>query len=834
MTSEVDKTQTTIVMAAKSAAENVAITNNSMQSEESTQRHHSTLEGVDGVDGIAGTGNANSVTGNNINEAKAAANAPPTTNLATTVTNLKPLELSSVAISIELASEDESSTAATPASGVEASVSITTAPVTPATPATPTTPTTHQAVTPKTPTTSMAAVASDIPTATATDTDPMSPTETAIELVATTTLANTVAAVSETTATAAIKSGSTTTISECVVACNKENSNSTHITTSTATSATHATYVMLVTGAGTSSTASSTAITTPASVTATTASTTKVSFSVNSATISTTSNSTCTSSTNSTSSVTSISAPAAAGGGVTGNGSESGNSASLSVGGSHHHHQHQHHHPPQHQQNSQHGKSSAGSGSGNGGGADGSHNLLLGAKASLTATAISNQPLQRRNEDAPNILVYKKMETIIEKMQAESTGVAVRTVKAFMSKVPSVFTGADLVAWILKNLDVEDVTEALHFAHLLASHGYIFPIDDHQLTVKNDGTFYRFQTPYFWPSNCWEPENTDYAVYLCKRTMQNKTRLELADYEAENLAKLQKMFSRKWEFIFMQAESQSKVAKKRDKLERKVLDSQERAFWDVHRPMPGCVNTTEIDIKKAYRRGGHGSGTSGGAVAKNPVEQVTRVIALRKQKLERRTIKVSKAAEALVAYYEQYNEFDYFITSPELPNPWQTDSTEMWDAERNSKEVPLRRVKRWGFSLRELLNDPVGREQFSKFLEKEYSGENLKFWESVQQMKTLPQSEIKEAIQKIWQEFLAPEAPCPVNVDSKSVELAREAVNAVNGPNRWCFDVAAAHVYHLMKSDSYSRYLRSDMYKDYLNCSRKKIKSIPNLFGVKR
>ena len=67
--------------------------------------------------------------------------------------------------------------------------------------------------------------------------------------------------------------------------------------------------------------------------------------------------------------------------------------------------------------------------------------------------------------------------------------------------------------------------------------------------------------------------------------MQNKTRLELADYEAENLARLQKMFSRKWEFIFMQAEAQSKVDKKRDKLERKVLDSQERAFWDVHRPM---------------------------------------------------------------------------------------------------------------------------------------------------------------------------------------------------------------------------------------------------------
>jgi len=40
--------------------------------------------------------------------------------------------------------------------------------------------------------------------------------------------------------------------------------------------------------------------------------------------------------------------------------------------------------------------------------------------------------------------------------------------------------------------------------------------------------------------------------------MQNKQRLELADYEAENLARLQKTFSRKWELIFMQAEAQAK------------------------------------------------------------------------------------------------------------------------------------------------------------------------------------------------------------------------------------------------------------------------------------
>jgi hypothetical protein len=96
-------------------------------------------------------------------------------------------------------------------------------------------------------------------------------------------------------------------------------------------------------------------------------------------------------------------------------------------------------------------------------------------------------------DETPNKIVYKKMEVIIEKMQEDQTGVPIRTVKSFMSKIPSVFTGSDLIQWMLKKLDVEDACESLHLAHLFASNGYIFPIDDHILTVKNDGTFFRFQ-----------------------------------------------------------------------------------------------------------------------------------------------------------------------------------------------------------------------------------------------------------------------------------------------------------------------------------------------------
>ncbi|CAB3238140.1 unnamed protein product [Arctia plantaginis] len=489
-------------------------------------------------------------------------------------------------------------------------------------------------------------------------------------------------------------------------------------------------------------------------------------------------------------------------------------------------------------------------------------------------------------EESPNYLVYKKMESIIEKMQDENTGVPVRTVKSFMTKIPSVFTGADLVAWLTRHLHLEETWEALHLAHLLAAHGYLFPIDDHCLTVKNDNTYYRFQTPYFWPSNQWEPENTDYAVYLCKRTMQNKARLELADYEAESLARLQKMFSRKWEFIFMQAEAQSKVDKKRDKLERKVLDSQERAFWDVHRPMPGCVNTTEMDPKKLSRINAlkakrlrqcqelilqHNLKTNPIVTITNPqesedeiqknsekgikengepsqseiadmkdgiipgvhtkekartieqqIEAARRQVTMLKARLERRNVRVSKVAQMFIAYCEQYAEYDAFLTPPEWPNPWISDTTEMWDQEKQCKEpLPLRRVRRWSFGLRELLQDNAGKEHFAKFLSKEFSGENLKFWLAVQELKALPIRRVSARAKEIWKEYLAADAPSPVNIDATSRELTRVKVESGTA-DRYCFDQAQAHVYHLMKSDSYSRYLRSEMYKDYLNGSKKK------------
>uniref|UniRef100_A0A672FEH3 Regulator of G protein signaling 6 n=1 Tax=Salarias fasciatus TaxID=181472 RepID=A0A672FEH3_SALFA len=401
------------------------------------------------------------------------------------------------------------------------------------------------------------------------------------------------------------------------------------------------------------------------------------------------------------------------------------------------------------------------------------------------------------------VCVPLQIEDIVTRIQDETEGVPIRTVKSFMTKIPSVVT-----------------VEAMHIGSLIAAQGYFFPISDHVLSLKDDGTFYRFQAPYFWPSNCWEPENTDYAIYLCKRTMQNKTRLELADYEAENLARLQRAFARKWEFIYMQAEAQVKIDRKKDKTERKILDSQERAFWDVHRPVPGCVNTTEMDIRKCRRmKNPHKVKKSVYGVAEEGTQSQSPIHTPSHHCRKGTKEDVEKEVNlSLITYTEQYMDYDPFVTGPEPSNPWTADDPSLWDLE-SSKEPSQQRVKKWGFSLEEALKDPAGQDLFLKFLESEFSSENLRFWLAVQDLKRMPQQEVAQRAQDIWAEFLAEGAPSSINLDSHSYERTSQNLK---DPGRYSYEDAQDHIYKLMKSDSYARFLRSNVYQDLL-MARKKV-----------
>ncbi|NXW81479.1 RGS11 protein, partial [Alopecoenas beccarii] len=109
--------------------------------------------------------------------------------------------------------------------------------------------------------------------------------------------------------------------------------------------------------------------------------------------------------------------------------------------------------------------------------------------------------------------------------------------------------------------------------------------------------------------------------------------------------------------------------------------------------------------------------------------------------------------------------------------------------------------------------DPLGRAQLLEFLKKEFSAENLSFWEACEELRYGEQSRIHEIVDSIYQQFLAPGATRWVNIDSKTMERTLEGIKT---PHRYVMDDAQMHIYMLMKKDSYPRFLKSELYRNLL------------------
>ncbi|XP_049867423.1 uncharacterized protein LOC126367750 isoform X2 [Pectinophora gossypiella] len=432
-------------------------------------------------------------------------------------------------------------------------------------------------------------------------------------------------------------------------------------------------------------------------------------------------------------------------------------------------------------------------------------------------------------------LAFDKMETLIKEMQDPETGVPVRSQKLFLSVIPSAFMGYDLVEWLMDrfNLDETSNVEAINLANQLCQYGYFFPVNDlKNLVLKDDSSLYRFQSPYYWP---WQsprvtsasgssapslgPDNVEYAIYLVKRTLRNKQRHALEDYEQEALANLKKNLAGKWDFITMQAEEQVRLAKERKKGDKIVSDSQERAYWRVARPPPGVPSALEpcpVPVRARNPR-----------PKKRTMQQLTREIEHLKASLDRTRVKTSIALEALLAYSETFAPYDPWLTPPQPSNPWISDDTLFWQINSPLVEVPSeKRVQRWALSIEELVSDPTGLQEFTSFLRKEYSHENIRFWLAVMDLRRSSTKQIPTKLEEIYEEFLKPGAPCEINIDGATAEKVAEGLRS---GSRYALDHAADHVYGLLlKKDCYPRFIRSDHFQRLLtegkNVHQKKAK----------
>ncbi|KAK0152618.1 Regulator of G-protein signaling 9 [Merluccius polli] len=408
----------------------------------------------------------------------------------------------------------------------------------------------------------------------------------------------------------------------------------------------------------------------------------------------------------------------------------------------------------------------------------------------------------------PRMACLKKAEAVLLEMQDPKTGVKSQPQRLVITTIPHAIMGEDIVAWLADRFNT-DTQEARSLGCMLVAFGYIYPLQDHKrLVLKPDTSLYRFQTPYFWPAQQWPVEDTDYAIYLAKQNIRKKGILDL--YEQEQYSRLHKWMNHKWDFIVMQAKEQYRAGKERKKPDRVVFDCQERAYWVVHRPPPGTVSAMDYGLNRLVDP--NAEEVKGEKHYTKTPDFYERIMIFTQQSIMRPRVKSSVSIGAMVKYCTTYKNHDPFLAQCLPSNPWVTDDVTYWTLNMTNVEIPTKmRVERWTFSFGELLSDPRGRDDFRLFLKKEFSGENLAFWEGCEDLKWGTAATMKDKAQQIYKTFLARGAPRWINIDGKTMEVT---VKGLKHPHRYVLDAAQTHIYMLMKKDSFGRYLKSPVFKD--------------------
>ncbi|KAM6222004.1 regulator of G-protein signaling 12 [Rhynchocyon petersi] len=132
---------------------------------------------------------------------------------------------------------------------------------------------------------------------------------------------------------------------------------------------------------------------------------------------------------------------------------------------------------------------------------------------------------------------------------------------------------------------------------------------------------------------------------------------------------------------------------------------------------------------------------------------------------------------------------------------------------QSCRHLRARRVASWAVSFERLLQDPVGVKYFSDFLRKEFSEENILFWQACEYFSHVPAHDKRELsfrAREIFSKFLCSKATTPVNIDSQA-QLADDILTA---PHPDMFKEQQLQIFNLMKFDSYARFLKSQLYQE--------------------
>ncbi|KAM9450677.1 regulator of G-protein signaling 14 isoform 1-T1 [Clarias gariepinus] len=122
------------------------------------------------------------------------------------------------------------------------------------------------------------------------------------------------------------------------------------------------------------------------------------------------------------------------------------------------------------------------------------------------------------------------------------------------------------------------------------------------------------------------------------------------------------------------------------------------------------------------------------------------------------------------------------------------------------------RVASWAVSFERLLEDPLGVHYFTEFLKSEVSVENILFWLACENFRKIPPNNTEKLTKEatsIYNIYLSKSACNPINIDDK----VRVEEKDIQQPHPEIFQKAQTQIFKLMKFDSYTRFVRSQLYQ---------------------
>ncbi|XP_066480640.1 regulator of G-protein signaling 13 [Tiliqua scincoides] len=136
----------------------------------------------------------------------------------------------------------------------------------------------------------------------------------------------------------------------------------------------------------------------------------------------------------------------------------------------------------------------------------------------------------------------------------------------------------------------------------------------------------------------------------------------------------------------------------------------------------------------------------------------------------------------------------------------------------NSK-VSVEEVLQWSQSFEKLMATKHGPMIYKSYLRTEYSDENIEFWLACEKYKKIASQKKRFSVaQKLFKEYIQPQAPKEINIDSSTRE---DIITNIQEPTQSCFSEAQKIVYMHMERDSYPRFLQSEIYQSVSLSSRR-------------